>query len=141
MIHHLYLQPRSSGLRNISTWICHLNVFSSSRLFLGSCVGNGITRAQHTPASRPNMTTACAKNGFYIFKKERTKKTKTQSRIYSGDHIRPTKPKTFPGLPWWRSGLESSCQCRTHGFEPWSGKIPHVAEQLSPCTTTTELVL
>ena len=42
------------------------------------------------------------------------------------------------GLPWWRSGWESACQCRGHGFEPWSGMIPHAAEQLSPCTTTTE---
>ena len=24
------------------------------------------------------------------------------------------------------------------GSEPWSGKIPHAAEQLSPCATTTE---
>ena len=36
------------------------------------------------------------------------------------------------GLPWWRSGRESACQCRGHGFEPWSGKIPHAAEQLGP---------
>ena len=42
------------------------------------------------------------------------------------------------GLPWWRSGWESACQCRGHGFEPWSGKIPHAAEQLGPCATTTE---
>ena len=42
------------------------------------------------------------------------------------------------GLTWWRSGYESTCQCRGHGFEPWSGKIPHAAEQLSPCATTTE---
>ena len=27
------------------------------------------------------------------------------------------------------------------GFEPWSGKIPHAAEQLSPYATTTEPVL
>ena len=27
------------------------------------------------------------------------------------------------------------------GFEPWSGKNPHAAEQLSPCATTTELAL
>ena len=28
------------------------------------------------------------------------------------------------GLPWWRSGKESACQCRRHGFEdPWSRKI------------------
>ena len=36
------------------------------------------------------------------------------------------------GLPWWRSGWESACQCRGPGFEPWSGKIPHAAEQLGP---------
>ena len=23
-------------------------------------------------------------------------------------------------------------------FDPWSGRIPHAAEQLSPCTTTIE---
>ena len=27
------------------------------------------------------------------------------------------------------------------GFDPWSGKIPHAVEQLSPCATTTEPVL
>ena len=42
------------------------------------------------------------------------------------------------GLPWWRSGWESGCQCKGHRFEPWSGKIPHVAEQQGPWATTTE---
>ena len=42
------------------------------------------------------------------------------------------------GLPWWRSGWESACQCRGHGSEPWSGKIPHAAEQLGPWATITE---
>ena len=42
------------------------------------------------------------------------------------------------GLPWWHSGWESACQCRGHGFDPWSGKIPHAAEQLGPWATTTE---
>ena len=27
-----------------------------------------------------------------------------------------------------------------HGFEPWPGKIPHAAEQLSPRATATEPV-
>ena len=45
------------------------------------------------------------------------------------------------GLPWGRSGWESACQCRGRGFEPWSRKIPHATEQLSPCITTTGLVL
>ena len=47
----------------------------------------------------------------------------------------------FGGLPWWHSGWESACQCRGYGFEPWSGKIPHATEQLSPCATTTEAAL
>ena len=25
-----------------------------------------------------------------------------------------------------------------NGFEPWSGRVPHAAEQLGPCATTTE---
>ena len=49
--------------------------------------------------------------------------------------------KEREGLPWWRSGWESAYQCRGHGFNPWSGKIPHAGEQLSPHTTTTELTL
>ena len=30
----------------------------------------------------------------------------------------------LPGLPWWLSGKESSCQCRRHGFNSWSEKDP-----------------
>ena len=42
------------------------------------------------------------------------------------------------GLPWWRSGWESACQCGGHGFEPWSGRIPHAAERLGPWATIAE---
>ena len=45
---------------------------------------------------------------------------------------------TLSGLPWWRSGWEFACQCRGHGFKPWSGKIPHATEQLGPWATITE---
>ena len=48
------------------------------------------------------------------------------------------KQKIKRGLPWWRSGWESACQCRGHGFEPWSGRIPHAAEQVGPWATTAE---
>ena len=44
------------------------------------------------------------------------------------------------GLPWWCSGWESPCQCRGHGFEPWSGKILHAAERLGPWATIAEPV-
>ena len=33
---------------------------------------------------------------------------------------------------------ESACQCRGHGFSPWSRKIPRASEELSPCATPTE---
>ena len=46
--------------------------------------------------------------------------------------------KRIKGFPWWRSGWESACQCRGHGFEPWSGKIPHATEQLGPWATIAE---
>ena len=39
----------------------------------------------------------------------------------------------FPG-----GSVESACQCRRHGFNSWSKKIPHVAEQLGPCAAATE---
>ena len=43
------------------------------------------------------------------------------------------------GLPWRLRGKELACQCRGHGFDSWSRKIPHVGEQLSPWATTPEL--
>ena len=46
--------------------------------------------------------------------------------------------KNQRGLPWWYSGWGASCQCGGHGLDPWSGKIPHAKEQLSPWGTTTE---
>ena len=42
------------------------------------------------------------------------------------------------GLPWLSKCWEAACQCRGHGFDPWSGKIPHATRQLSLCATTTE---
>ena len=44
------------------------------------------------------------------------------------------------GLPWWLRGKEPTCQCRRHGFSPWSRKIAHVVEQQSPCATSPEPV-
>ena len=46
--------------------------------------------------------------------------------------------KTVQELPCWLSGKESACQCRRHEFSPWSGKIPHPAEQLSLCLGAQE---
>ena len=45
------------------------------------------------------------------------------------------------GLPWWLSGKESICHCRSRGFDPWPGKTPLAEGQLRPCNTATEPVL
>ena len=57
--------------------------------------------------------------------------------IFLSDHFSTSLRSSF-GLPWWRSGWESACQCRGHGFEPWSGKIPHAAGWLGPWPTIAE---
>ena len=43
-----------------------------------------------------------------------------------------------PGHPWWSSGWQSACQCRGHGFDPYSGKIPYSEEQVNSWAATTE---
>ena len=52
------------------------------------------------------------------------------------------KKLSFKKMKWGFPGgtvvKNPPAKCRGHGFEPWSGKIPHAAEQLSPCATTTE---
>ena len=62
--------------------------------------------------------------------------TRTNSPIY-----RMIESTFIYGLPWWLSDKDSTCQCKRLGFDPLSRKIPHTAEQLSPCATTTEPVL
>ena len=39
---------------------------------------------------------------------------------------------TVQGLSWWLSGKESACQCRRHGFDPWSRRIPHCSGAAEP---------
>ena len=55
-----------------------------------------------------------------------------------------TKWSSLPGIKTQVSGFpggpvqESSLQCKGHWFNPWSRKIPHAAEQLSPQAPSTE---
>ena len=54
----------------------------------------------------------------------------------NGTSMCPIKKQNqgFPG----GSAEKIACQCRTHGFDPWSGKILCAAELLSRWTTPTE---
>ena len=64
-----------------------------------------------------------------------------EGRLDNRMSMQTTLQKVSQGLPWWVCGEESTCQWRRHEFNPWSKKIPHAAEQLSPCATTAEPVL
>ena len=55
-----------------------------------------------------------------------------------GKRSRKLFKKIMAGFPGGSVGKESACQCRRRVFNPWSGKIPHAAEQPSPCATTAE---
>ena len=46
--------------------------------------------------------------------------------------LRSRVKKYHQGLHWWLSGKESTCQCRRHGFNPWSGKSPTCHEATKP---------
>ena len=92
------------------------------------------TQAQHTPhlAPIPGLFSIKGIEGFFNCHQ-------TMSELCSNlsNNFQITKNKNAR-LPWWCGGWESACQCRGNGFKPWSGKISHAAEQLSPCATTTE---
>ena len=81
----------------------------------------------------PAMCFSSPRFCFYLTVKKRQKK-----KAFSRVSYKCVLLKCFLGLPWWRSGWESACQCRGRGFEPWFGRIPHAAERLGPWATTTE---
>ena len=53
-------------------------------------------------------------------------------------YYKATVIKTAWGLSRQLNNKESTHQCRRHGCDPRSGKIPHGMKQLSPRTTATE---
>ena len=57
-------------------------------------------------------------------------------------HMSPNlkSKKNYLGLAWWGSSKEFSCKSRERGFDLWSRKIPHAAEQ-SPHVITTKSTL
>ena len=72
---------------------------------------------------------------FSLRKRLVNKQMKLLSFLLSEVSVTLKKPRHR--VPWWSSGWESSSKCRLHGFDPWSGKIPHANRQLSLSATTT----
>ena len=103
------------------------NEIYGEKIWMGTSPGN-------IQMANKNMK-RCSKS--YVIRKCKLKQQRDNTTRLSEWLTQKTK-MTIPGLPWWRSGWESACQCRGHGFEPWSGRIPHATEQLGPWATTTE---
>ena len=69
---------------------------------------------------------------FTTIKQKQSKSPTTDKGIkkkcgISKHRILSSNKKVHVGLPGWRSGKESTCQCRRlrrHGFDSWVGKIP-----------------
>ena len=66
-------------------------------------------------------------------------KTKWQRTVYYDFTL--NRRWQYAGLPRRHSGKESTCQCRRHRFDPWSRKIPHAMEHLSPVPQALRLAL
>ena len=63
------------------------------------------------------------------------------SRLYALYSVKISSflsPLNTSRTSWWYSGWESAYQCRRHGCDAWSRKIPHAVEQLSAWATATE---
>ena len=55
-------------------------------------------------------------------------------------HVTACLKKAATGPPWWPVGKNPPASAGDR-FNPWSRKILHATEQISPCTTTTEPAL
>ena len=56
-------------------------------------------------------------------------------------HLKPPgKPKMHRGASLVAQSLRIRLPCRRHEVDPWSGKIPHVLEQLSMCTIPRQII-
>ena len=89
----------------------------------------GLISLQSKGPSRVFSNTTVRKHQFFgiFYKREKWHgycEAENKRYLYSVYH-------TWTSLVWWLSGKEPTCQCRRHGINPWSGKIPHTAGQLS----------
>ena len=84
--------------------------------------------------------------------KSKTKQTKSHKEIHTHKKKKKKKKKTAPrqmvkaklnrqGTSLVVQWLRICLPVQGRGFDPWSGRIPHAAEQLSLCATSTEPAL
>ena len=52
-----------------------------------------------------------------------------ESRQYGDRLVMRLSENSGQRLPWQLNGKECACQCKRHGFDPRSGKIPHATRE------------
>ena len=121
--------PASNGLRRLrGEWVRTLG----SQCQLVSIVQQ--TAAPHKGLGRRDTAPTKSK-AKVLAPAPRTSSTEGESWDTSGTDSasRVLLANAFVGLPWWLRGKESACQHRRHGFDPWSGKIPHACITMRVC--------
>ena len=56
--------------------------------------------------------------------------------VFRGKVLKWLEKRNTSGLPWWRSGWESACQCRAHVFVLRSARIPLCRAEAGPASHT-----
>ena len=122
---------QSMGLQRVRhDWALSRTDASSISLWcLSSCLMLGFSVTIHLERSKTeNWTTPAYKAWVLIFYRISLNFLKWLRTITN-------TIKWEIGLPWWSSGWGSACQCRGHGFHPWSRRIPPRPRQLGPGAT------
>ena len=98
---------------------------------------------------RPNTGAATLENNSRVCndpseadRREISKLQQKELRVDPGRILTPgTPPQNLPGTSLVAQWLRIRLPMQGMGVRAWSGKIPHAAEQLSLCATTTKPVL
>ena len=140
--HALFLEADSRGLQPGNyqwTWhcVCVCDVYACKRVFMHVCVCN------HQTIPVQNLG-----DGAFTFlpptsRQEVAKISFLHLPNYRGHSCWDWRSlifkKTTLGFPGGAVvNKNPPANAGGHGFEPWSRKIQHATEQLSPCTTTTK---
>ena len=114
MLCKLYLNCRSVGKPHITISIVAKEVFSK--------ISHPFMIKTH---NKPRI-----KGNFLSVDKECLQSPKLTS------YLKVNVSRTALMVPW----LRTCQQCRRHGFDPWSGRLPQATEQRSLCATTIDPV-
>ena len=111
--------------------MCHFNACKSACKKAPTCCAKCPNSPLDEPASGSGVIFVHLRNGQGTQRRMVWSPQKAEEGLQG-----KRKQWVILGLPWWSRGEEFVCQCRGHGFNPWSGKIPYGTGQISLCIVT-----